>query len=142
MDEPTITTSNVQYFGCIGQIGHHLFDVNERHLNYDRHPLAKFLDGGFLRLCEAPDIKAREGWVYVTRIGTSWTVLSFWDHTVDGRPGSNSNFILPGAFSYKDAMDWSRQAFPQVFARFNTFERCLKLAHFDGFSYPEAQTSA
>lgn len=136
--EPPATISDVQFFGCWKGVGHGLYRPGGIAVLFSFHPLNRFLDGGFLT--GVPDTQETEGQVHVTRIGVRYTILSFWDHTVDSRPRANGNFILPGLFSYDDAMDYARQAFPEVFVRFNTFDRHLTRAHVDAFTYPEANT--
>jgi hypothetical protein len=139
MPEPTMKTPvKVLYFGCIGETGHFLFDKDGKrhpHHIYQKPPFS-MIDGGFLEAAGALD--HMNGWVYVTRIGINWTILSFWDRTVDSRPGSNSNFIIPGYFSYDVATLMAQQAFPQVFSRLEAKGIHLTLAHYDGFTYPEA----
>jgi hypothetical protein len=46
------------------------------------------------------------------------TALAFWDRSVDRRPGSNSVFFIPGRHVFDDALAAAREAFPQVFDRF------------------------
>lgn len=48
-----------------------------------------------------------------------WTALSFWDHSVDSRPGSCSTFVFDRLLSPEDALAAAREAFPPIFARFD-----------------------
>ena len=47
-----------------------------------------------------------------------WTVISFWDRTVDSRGNSNSAFVIYGKFSFSEAVEISKQAFPEIWNRF------------------------
>jgi hypothetical protein len=47
-----------------------------------------------------------------------YTVLAFWDRSADERGASNSAFVVEGEHDFDAALSASREAFPQVFARF------------------------
>jgi len=50
-----------------------------------------------------------------------WTALSMWDRSVDKRGAANSTFIFEGLFSFKQALDLTKEHFPSIVKRF-TFE--------------------
>lgn len=52
---------------------------------------------------------------------SEWTVLSFWDNSIDTRPGSHSTFISRGTLTFEGAVVRAKAAFPSVWKRF-TFE--------------------
>lgn len=40
-----------------------------------------------------------------------WTALSFWDRSLDGRGGCNSNYFAEGTFSFDDMVEMSKTRF-------------------------------
>jgi len=46
-----------------------------------------------------------------------WTMLSFWDRSVDSRPGAHGNFIFQGTHDFADMMRLAAEHFPTVVAR-------------------------
>jgi hypothetical protein len=54
-----------------------------------------------------------------------WTLLSFWDRSVDKRNNSNSNFIQEGEFTFEQMVEQAKEKFPGIWERFK-FE--VKLA--------------
>lgn len=113
------------YFGCVGQAGHYFFDERLRSLG--RNDTPKFfdrrVDGQFAprtspksrmdRGDELPNGHAR-----VTQVD-GWTVLSFWDNSVDKRGASNSIFFFPEIIDGEYALTAARDVFPTIFARFD-----------------------
>lgn len=103
------------YFGCVGNVGHYLHDVN---LIIQRSPdqFAR-IDGA---LCPANRTPYRA--VFSRLYGLNASIISFWDYTVDTRSGSNSNFILVGnlAISPVHMMAQSVEKFPQIHKRLPT----------------------
>ncbi len=128
------------YYGCWpgAGVGHGLYEPGGKSIYLRLHPLSNSMDSGFLTMAGAPDKEDRQGWVYVTRIGTAWTILSFWDRSGDHRGNSNSNFVADGMHSYDEVMEAARAQFPTVFAR-ATFP--IVRAHIDCYQEPEANTS-
>lgn len=113
------------YFGCKDRPGHFLWgDDGRRSDNSSKNVLPfKFsiLDAGFL-----PEVCSQ-----IEGLGTlvhfpKWTVLSFWDRSVDKRPGCNSAFVLYGHWTFSESLEISKVKFPWVWSRFN-FE--VRLAH-------------
>lgn len=129
-------TYNVLYFGCWDHHkGHFLYAASGKKIH--AHPLLPFIDGGFLN--RENDMPARHGWVEISRIGTRFTVLSFWDGSMDSRPGSHSDFIVDGMVSYEKAMELAGRDFPQIFDRFKFH---VTRAHVDCYQEPEANSAA
>jgi hypothetical protein len=105
------------YCGCHGRTGHFFFfpGMNQIIVHNSSPSLLK-LDTGF-----APQDTYAEGeaWYHSGRSGdTRYNVISFWDNSVDSRPGSHSTFLILGDRSFNDALAECRKAFPEVFARF------------------------
>src|SRR5690349_11829936 len=90
------------YFGCLNGPGHYLFDVHGR--NAERRVPADFpcrptaFDGTFLPP-GLPQIEGRASLVHFN----GWTVLAFWDRSVDKRGGCNSAFILRNYHDFDEA---------------------------------------
>lgn len=108
------------YFGCLRESGHYLWlpSGSRTVADYDQRLPVTFpcrlstLDSGFL----PPRAPQDEG---VARIWQTdgWTILAFWDRSVDSRPGSNSAFVLEGDLSFEEATAAARGAYPEVWAR-------------------------
>lgn len=110
------------YFGCHREAGHYLFTVGMESLGARRNSyrdLETFIDGSF---CPTGLPQSQqEGVANLTHMNRDYhglTILSFWDRSVDSRPGSNSNFILPGVLNFQQALEESKKQFPKVFSRF------------------------
>jgi hypothetical protein len=103
------------YFGCHKQPGHDLFLPGMAHpSNYNlRQKLCQF-DGV---LC--PRWTREQGAAVISRLpGIGASALSFWDYTVDRRPGSNSNFFAPSPDIAEDEFLFkAKQLFPEVWER-------------------------
>jgi hypothetical protein len=104
----------ILYCGCHEQTGHYFWTPGMRghKLDHNYHDICK-LDG-----CFAPKDTSKQGeaWFHSE---PGYMVISFWDNSIDTRPGSNSTFLLTGApMCFNDAIAKCRLAFPEVFARF------------------------
>lgn len=117
------------YFGCWQRAGHYFFGPGMRSLRHADVPeaLRDDIDGRYPpggrkagEMYPRDDTPQVEGLATVTQRG-AWTVLAFWDRSVDTRRGSNSAFLLHGQHDFTAALALARAAFPEVFARF-TFE--------------------
>ncbi len=47
-----------------------------------------------------------------------WSALSWWDNSVDTRPGSNCSFIADSKWEPEVLLELARKEYPQIFARF------------------------
>lgn len=111
-------TDDAFYFGCWDRLGHFLFDVHGRTrregtLPADFPVMTHALDGAMLGY----DRQQVEGRAYVAHV-RGWTILSFWDRSVDKRYACSSNFILRGTLGFDAAVAKARAAFPQVWQRY------------------------
>lgn len=128
------------FFGCIERAGHDLWrrqgggrvtdahDVEEK----IRRALGAPLDAaGVGGLCwnspksqwggsSSYDRDETEGRALLTR-RNGWTVVAFWDRSVDRRGACNSAFIVRGEMTFEQATRVARHRWPDVWARF-TFE--------------------
>jgi len=106
------------YFGCQGQAGHHLWTEGGGRL-FDHNVPKDFpvrvaaLDCGFL----PPNRPQVEGEASLAHV-EGWTILAFWDRSVDTRPGCNNAFVLPLLLSFDEAKQLARERFPSVWDRF------------------------
>ena len=107
------------YFGCWNEPGHFLRSANGRthHVDAtlpDDFPLMwRILDGGLLPPCR-PQVEGIATFIHIN----GWTVLSFWDRSVDKRPGCNSAFLLRGIYTFDVACKAAAEMFPTVWGRF------------------------
>ena len=104
-------TAPVYYFGCIERPGHYFWKPNGTKIYDPIGPWGYAVDGKL-----APSGKQ------VQRIAAlhhkdGWTALSFWDRSVDERPGSNSAFVTEQTLSFDAMLALAQSFFPQVFAR-------------------------
>ncbi len=108
------------YFGCVREIsGHYLYTQHgDRPTRAELDSIPQRLrcpDGTF-----APRMTKAPGQALLTH-HEGWTILSFWDYSIDHRPGSNSTFLINALVDFKDAMEYAKAAFPSIWTRF-TFE--------------------
>jgi hypothetical protein len=113
------------YFGCWDRSGHFLVTPGGRHV-YDNpkdFPVREgILDGGLLPPFQ-PQVEGRAVLVHLS----GWTILSFWDRSVDTRGGCSSSFVMRGTLDFVAATQRARERFPQVWNRY-TFEVVLGTA--------------
>lgn len=104
------------YFGCGREAGHHLFKKNK--MTADHNPLTERLqrlDGDL-----APAFNRQLLYhAAFSRLGAlGYSAVSWWDHTVDTRTGSNSTIFAPTLFTSKDdILYYAKPMFPWVFSR-------------------------
>jgi hypothetical protein len=110
-------TNECFYFGCWDEVGHHLWSntrrtMHERSLPRDFPVRIDILDGGLLGY-----FPETEGVAVVVHVG-NWTIVSFWDRSVDERGKSNSSFVMRGKLNLDDALLVAQDKFPSIFTRF------------------------
>lgn len=123
------------YFGCGDDSGHYLFSpgLSPRRFGGDYQldqTLSRF-DGKL-----APIDSKRYVAAYSVLGGIGWTAISWWDNTVDRRPGSNS-IIFRKAYTdpYLLLAD-AQERFPWVFKR---LPQAIEFVADNGFWVPGAQ---
>jgi len=120
--------SRCYYFGCVGSPGHYWFGLpQEWHGRPQDFPF-EHIDGKFAPRVYVSGYKpynydeASEGQASITYINDNnhmiWTVLAFWDRSVDKRGGCNSNFIMQGRHSFDGAVAIAKERFPSIWQRF------------------------
>jgi hypothetical protein len=108
------------YHGCGDDTGHYLFEEGRGRLcavnaniPSDFPVCLHILDAGLL----PPNLPQEEGLATVAYVN-GWTILAFWDRSVDKRGNSNSAFVLPGQIlNFATVLRLSRERFPWVFER-------------------------
>lgn len=106
------------YYGCHVRLGHYLHDTDLKQVDGQPDPFPcnwQRLDGGFLPKRDEEQV---EGLASLTHFGRYWTVLSFWDRSVDHRKGSCSTFVMPFALTFEEACQRAEMAFPKIWKRF------------------------
>lgn len=108
------------YFGCNKQAGHYFYTpgmdgVRERvPANLPQLWQIKY-DGGLL----PQQSKQIEGATSIHHLN-GWTMIGFWDRSVDNRGNSNSAFFFDAEdLEFGTALALAKHLFPEVFARFN-----------------------
>lgn len=105
------------YFGCVGGAGHYLFEANggppfssgSRTMDWTR-----FCDGGLLKDTDPKEIEGKATWSYLN----GYSIISFWDRSVDKRGGCCSSFLVPGLLSFSLVLQTAKEVFPTIFERF------------------------
>lgn len=109
-------SDNAFYFGCWREAGHYLFTPSGRSTYSvpNDFPLpANYLDSGLL----PPNLPETEGRASLVHIN-GWTVISFWDRSVDKRGKCNSSFLFRGHFTFDEMCKLAAEKFPTIWNRF------------------------
>lgn len=105
------------YFGCLHGAGHYVFGMVDGSLismGYgDWYRWVRQLDG-LLPPRDRPQVEGEATLSYIH----GYSILAFWDRSVDDRPGSNAMFLIPGVLEFEDALANALLLFPGVFDRF------------------------
>lgn len=110
-----MTIGKCYYCGCYNETGHYLWDERNHKVHYVKGiPFRwEILDGGLL----PPHEPETEGLAEIIHIG-SWTIITFWDRSVDKRGGSCSAFVIPAHVWFDEAVAIAKERFPSVWNRF------------------------
>lgn len=111
-----LTFPEMLFFGAVKQAGHYLWRSGgfsasrafEKALPFHFH----FLDAGMLPE-GVPQVEGAAGYCMIN----GWTVVSFWDRSVDSRMGSNSAFIYPDERSFEEMIAISNVQLPWFWSR-------------------------
>ena len=103
------------YFGCWDEMkGHYLKDENKKSISFHNNDLPwENFDGEL-----APKNTNKAGIAKIHHKG-NWTALSFWDYSIDQRPGSNSIFFIEGIHGFHHIIEFIKKYFPDIVKRFN-----------------------
>jgi hypothetical protein len=121
--DQSVVIGQCYFFGCHRQAGHYLWTEKGSMADRIARDVLPFrytiLDAGLL-----PELSNQtEGEATIVH-WPKWTVVSFWDRSVDKRGGCNSSFVIPAVLSFDEAIAVAKKRFPWVWSRF-TFEVCL-----------------
>lgn len=111
------------YFGPWGNVGHYFYSEEGRRIYDYPHPDVpwKQVDGALCPNCAPDEAWKRTGPEVVgdaiLHHKDGWTALSFWDRTVDTRPGSNSNYFAKGEFTFEEMVELAKRRFPDRWSR-------------------------
>lgn len=126
-----LDSDRVLYFGCWtsndgrSEGGHYLVNRFNQGVHERQHswiaPFQRRIDGVYCPYArkdhEYADGPQIEGAACLHHVH-GWTVLAFWDRSVDKRGGSNSALLAPGEHSFDDMVELFQRFYPQIWARF------------------------
>lgn len=123
---PEIETVELYFFGCWEQPGHYWLNPRNRWANEDvimrRVPAVLHrgkIDAGFCPGYVGPykrDRQEVEGAAALHHID-GWTVLAWWDRSIDGRGGCNSALVALGLWNFAAMLEIGRAQVPRVIER-------------------------
>jgi hypothetical protein len=106
------------YFGCVETTGHYWWAPGPEPCKRPALCPWVLIDLAALPLPrDHRDADQNEGDGYIRR-KDGWTLLGFWDRSVDDRFGSNSVFVVEEDLSANEMMAQARETFPSIWARF------------------------
>jgi len=123
---PWVETVEAYYFGCIDDAGHYWFDRYYQSVSRKDHILCgRHIDTGFCpgmplddRARRTRPEKVGEAALHhVGRAPDNWTVLAWWDRSVDTRGNSNSNIVVRGTHDYPVMIAVANAQFERVMKR-------------------------
>ncbi len=123
-------STQVYFFGCGRDVGHYWHGP---HLRYVSHTVYRTppwqdhdIDGKAQPTCREETRHGKTRWVSdpeeqegPARIHhrKGWTMLSFWDRSVDKRFASNGSFVAKGEHDHNGMMDLAQEHFPELLGR-------------------------
>ncbi len=119
----------IYYFGCVGNVGHYLWDQNYCNPKMDSLPddfptLGK-LDGNFITSIDSKQTQGEVTYLWYNH----YTIIAFWDRSIDSRLGSNSCFVLEGDLGYDEAIKLAKEAYPNIWKRFKFNVQIVNLSN-------------
>lgn len=125
--------SEIYYFGCVGGIGHHLHKPSEHgpvrpdRREHRKVAWMKICDGGLgLEDIDGGNTEGCGIWAYVR----GYSIVSFWDRSIDSRGGSTSSFLVKGLHSFAAVLECAENFFPNIFKRY-TFKPIIPVLNAD-----------
>lgn len=108
------------YVGCHGDSGHYLWDEDQNYIRWDKtnelQPFGSHLDGDFTPVAVNRFIQGN-GVIRFTQ-QSGWSIINFWDNSIDDRPGSHSLFLINKICDVAEVLSSAKNRFPWVFNRF------------------------
>lgn len=122
-----VKTVEAYFFGCWEQSGHFWRSAPPKNLQYPEiekrlgPDIHVRIDTGFCPgVMKGEQYKRSrdevEGEAALHRVN-GWTILSWWDRSVDKRGACNSNVVVLGEHNYATMLEVVRAQFPSLFAR-------------------------
>lgn len=118
----------VLYYGCVAQPGHFWWALEagvpiSAKLSIAQHGGPAAFEKGHLPYPSSFFGRVRfqheEGVALLLKhVSVQWTLLSFWDRTIDKRSGCASAFAMDGLHSFESAVRIARGAAPGIWARY------------------------
>lgn len=154
----TMKQPRMFYFGPWSEAGHYFFDESGRSIQEEKIPGFPFghdgaripVDGCLQPGCQKDrygrwnhrDTPEVEGEALLHHI-SSWTVLSFWDRSVDTRGACNSNYFAEGGFTFDQMVEMAKARFAGRWSRmrFDVVEQGRANPP-DGGSQPKSKISS
>lgn len=108
------------YFGCVGRVGHYVYvpgdhgPVTPHFMRGRKLTWTTICDGGLMDCNREEQIEGVATWSHIK----GYSIVSFWDRTVDSRFGSSSSFLVRGMHSFSEVIEAAREVFPSIFKRF------------------------
>lgn len=135
----------VTYLGCWDRSGHYLHTYEGRPVGWDSRDWLPFpyeqLDGGRFQPFRVIDSSwtERSGQVHYKgpqdegvgrlTIVDGWTILGFWDRSVDTRGGSCGAFVAIGVHDFEEMKWLAAGYFPKIAARVKLSAMTLEVQH-------------
>jgi hypothetical protein len=109
-----MTAPKMFYCGCHGDTGHYVWSEDgwRSYKLWKEQPWGNAIDGGL----QPPKWRDNGMTRFTQKHG--WSALSWWDNSIDTRPGSHSTFVVEGTHSAEEVLAMARNRFPWVFSRF------------------------
>ena len=104
------------YFGCNNdRVGHRAYDKNmtSTYLRVDSKLQWVQMADGLL----APRDSTKQG-IAVFHFIHGYSIISFWDRSINKRGGSSSTFFIKGEFTFEETLEGAKNIFPSIFERF------------------------
>jgi hypothetical protein len=106
------------YFGCWHGAGHYLHTPGGNTMSERRIPEDFPIEHRALDACLLPPNQPQtEGLATLCHLN-GWTILAFWDRSVDTRPGCNSAFLARGTYTFETMVGIAKDQFFEVWNRF------------------------
>jgi hypothetical protein len=112
---------DVLFWGCYRRAGHFLYGRGLRSVNHTGLLPASLQPMRLDAQLAPKDPKQREGRARLHHLD-GWTVIAWWDRSVDERMGSNSALLVRGTHSFGAVLLAAADAFPELLPRFGMLE--------------------
>lgn len=107
------------FFGCWTRVGHYLHEPGGKSVSQAGPFWWTELDGQYCPGLARPRSGPRPEPQSACRVthANGWTVLAFWDRSVDGRLASNGAFLAEGTLDFAGMLALAREHFPAIVER-------------------------